>query len=165
MRNKLFIAGFNGCRQLPSTSFYAVFGASQVKAAKFHLNVHSSSQTNTENTTNPRCHPAEILYVAFERSSCFQPRLHPPPSCFLSFRLSAFLPKFSHGGAATWMVAAVASKRPTLCSVKSTRRVVCFILVVLLCRLRRDPRRNGRAPDGKRANDSLFRSLCNSFNI
>lgn len=35
MRNKLFIAGFNGCRQLLSASFYAVFGESQVKAAKF----------------------------------------------------------------------------------------------------------------------------------
>lgn len=116
------------------------------------LNVHSSSQTNTENTTNPRCHPAEILYVAFERSSCFQPRLHPPPSCFLSFRPSAFLQNFVDG---------CGGRIETSHFV----RVVCFILVVLLCRLHRNPRRNGRAPDGKRANDGLFRSLCNSFNI
>lgn len=131
------------------------------EAAKLTCSVHLCFKAKTENTTNPDVTPLRCLC----RRCCILCLSF--PSVFnLDFtrHLAAFLafPQISHCGAATWMVETVESKYATLCSVKSTCRVVCLILAVLFCCLLCTLLGHGRAPDGKRATDGLFCSLCNS---
>lgn len=161
MHNKLFIAAFNGCRQLLSTSFYAVFWVVTSESSKLHLNVHLSFQTKAENTMNP-----DVTLLRFCTLCSSVPPVfildftRLPPAFFPSVRLLSS--KFHIAVQQRGWLRQSHQNTPRLCSVKSTCRVVCFILVVLLCRLHCNPRGNGRAPDGKRANDGLLCSLCNS---